>query len=136
MENIPTWIAVVALALFDRDGRVLLARRPDGKHHGGLWEFPGGKVENGEIPRAALVREIAEELGLALEPDRLQPAHFAEEMQARQLVLFLYTSDQGVGEPVARDGQAWDWFTLADAARLPLAPMDARLLAKLAAGAG
>ena len=64
VENIPTWTCVVALALRDGKGRWLMHRRPADKHHGGLWEFPGGKVETGETPRNALVREIEEELGL------------------------------------------------------------------------
>ena len=63
VENIPTWTCVVALALRDGKGRWLMHRRPADKHHGGLWEFPGGKVETGETPRNALVRETEEELG-------------------------------------------------------------------------
>ena len=123
---------MVALALFDADGRLLLQQRPAHKHHGGLWEFPGGKVETGENPRLALVREIAEELGLALDPGLLVPAHFAEEGAQSPIVLLLYTSVHQGGEAVACDGQAFDWFTLAEAAALPLAPMDRSLLEKLA----
>ena len=136
MENIPTWIPVVALALFDGEGRVLLAQRPAGKHHGGLWEFPGGKVENGENLRSALVREIGEELGLSLDAGRLRPTHFEEEAGERDIVLFLYTSHQPVGEPHAGERQAWGWFAPSDAAQLPLAPMDRRLLERLARAAG
>ena len=73
VENIPTWTCVVALALRDGKGRWLMHRRPADKHHGGLWEFPGGKVETGETPRNALVREIEEELGLVIEPAANQP---------------------------------------------------------------
>lgn len=133
MENIPTWIAVVALALFDADGRVLLQQRPPGKHHGGCWEFPGGKVENGENPRIALQREIAEELGIALDPEALAPGYFAEEAGEQLIVLFLYTASQPDARPVGRDGQDWGWFTFAEAAALDLAPMDRELLARLAA---
>ena len=68
MEKNPTWIPVVALALFDQEGRILMQQRTLGRHHGGMWEFPGGKVENGEIPRLALVREIAEDILEAIHP--------------------------------------------------------------------
>ncbi|MFB0611626.1 (deoxy)nucleoside triphosphate pyrophosphohydrolase [Aurantiacibacter poecillastricola] len=131
MANFPTWILVVALALFDAEGRVLLQQRLAHKHHGGLWEFPGGKVENGENPPFALCREIAEELGLTLDPAQMEPAFFAEENGSPAIVLNLYTSRQFVSEPCANDGQAWGWFALDEAAELPLAPMDRELLAKL-----
>ncbi|MGB3165201.1 MAG: (deoxy)nucleoside triphosphate pyrophosphohydrolase [Alteraurantiacibacter sp.] len=131
MENFPTWLPVVALALEDADGRVLLQQRSASKHHGGLWEFPGGKVEIGETPRESLVREIGEELGLSLDAEALEAAHFAEENGSCRIVLFLYTSRQECGEPVGREGQAWGWFALEEAGALPLAPMDRRLLARL-----
>lgn len=123
---------VVALALFDAAGRILLQQRPRGKHHAGLWEFPGGKVESDERPRDSLVREIAEELAIALDPGLLQCAFFAEETGAKDIVLFLYTSHQLGVEPEGLDGQAWGWFTLAAAAQLPLAPMDRALLEQMA----
>ena len=129
MENNPTWILGVALALFDKMGRLLLQQRLAGKHHGGYWEFPGGKVESGETPRLALVREIEEELGIALSPDVLTPVSFAEEPGAPGIVLNLYTARLDECEPQARDGQAWGWYSLTDAAELPLAPMDRELLA-------
>lgn len=132
MQKIPTWILVVALALFDRDGRVLLQQRPLGKHHGGMWEFPGGKVETIENPVDALVREIAEELALELDPAQLEPAFFAEEGSNPRVVLNLYTSRQQVGVPVGCEGQRWGWFTLAEAATVALAPMDWKLLSRIA----
>ncbi len=135
MANFPTWTPVVALALFGDDGAVLLQQRALHKHHGGYWEFPGGKVENGEIPRFALVREIAEELGLQIDPGRLECAYFAEEAGDNHIVLFLYTSRQECGEPVGRDGQAWGWFSLAEADALELAPMDRALLQQIAKAA-
>jgi 8-oxo-dGTP diphosphatase len=95
VENIPTWTCVVALALRDGKGRWLMHRRPADKHHGGLWEFPGGKVETGETPRNALVREIDEELGLVLEPAACAPVAFAEETIGEgrpPIVIMLYTS--------------------------------------------
>ncbi|MDE1466528.1 (deoxy)nucleoside triphosphate pyrophosphohydrolase [Aurantiacibacter sp. D1-12] len=131
MENIPTWLPVVALALCDGEGRILLQQRPDHKHHGGLWEFPGGKVETGESPQDALLREIGEELGIALAADQLRPTSFAEETGEKHIVLFLYTSREAVSEPVAHDGQAFGWFTHEEASQLPLAPMDRDLLARV-----
>ncbi len=132
VQNIPTWLMVVALALFDQEGRILLQQRPTGKHHGGMWEFPGGKVEVSEKPVKALVREIAEELGLELDAAMLEPAFFAEEGTDPAIVLNLYTSRQPVGEPRALEGQDWGWFSLAEAAALPLAPMDRKLLSRFA----
>ncbi|VVT17463.1 (deoxy)nucleoside triphosphate pyrophosphohydrolase [Erythrobacter sp. EC-HK427] len=134
VENIPTWLPVVALALIDDEGRLLLQERPSGKHHGGLWEFPGGKVEAGESPRDSLVREIEEELGLHLDPHQFVPSGFAEESQQSRIVLFLYSTRQNAGVPVPREGQRVGWFTPASAQDLPLAPMDRRLLAQLDMG--
>ena len=134
MENSPTWICVVALAARDGEGRLLLQKRPIGKHHGGLWEFPGGKVEPFEKPAEALVREIAEELQIAVEEAALVPAGFAQEAgrnDRRQIVLLLYTATTWSGEIRGLDGQEWSWFTLSDAAGLDLAPMDRQLLAGL-----
>lgn len=131
MENKPTWLAVVALALRDDAGRLLLQRRPFHKHHGGLWEFPGGKVENGEIPRVALAREIAEELGIEIETTALLPALLADEGAAGGVVLFLYSCTSWRGEIVAHEGQEWGWFAHEAATMLSLAPMDADLLARL-----
>lgn len=132
MEKIPTSMLVVALALFDGEGRVLLQQRLPEKHHGGLWEFPGGKVESRETPRLALVREIEEELGIVLDPAQLEPAHFADETGARAVVLILYTSRQAVGAATGREGQAWGWFDMKKAVALPLAPMDRKLLSHFA----
>ena len=134
MENSPTWICVVALAARDGEGRLLLQKRPIGKHHGGLWEFPGGKVEPFEKPAEALVREIAEELQIIVEETGLIPAGFAQEAgrnDQRQIVLLLYTATTWAGEIRGLDGQEWGWFTLSDAAGLDLAPMDRQLLAGL-----
>ncbi|RPF72546.1 NUDIX domain-containing protein [Aurantiacibacter spongiae] len=132
MANIPTWLPVVALALFDSRGRMLMQRRPAGRHHAGCWEFPGGKVEALETPREALVREIAEELGLSLDASALAPAHFADDQGARPLVLFLYTSNQAVGRPASLEGQEWAWLTPDEAGERDLAPLDRVLLSGLA----
>jgi len=135
MENAPTFVPVVAAAIRDAKGRLLLQQCPPHKRHAGLWEFPGGKVETEEIPRLALCREVLEELGLDLEVAALEPAGFAEEEAAEDrpgLVLFLYTCRTWRGKPAAREGQQWGWFTLAEAAALPLPPMDRALLERLA----
>ena len=121
-------LLVVALCLTDAGGRLLLQRRPAGKHRGGLWEFPGGKVEPGEGLREALAREIAEELALELDPAALRPLGFAEEAG---LLLLLFGAASASGEVAGLEGQQWGWFTPMDAAALPLAPLDRQLLAGL-----
>jgi len=134
MEKSPTTVLVVAAAIRDGAGRLLLQQCPPHKRHAGLWEFPGGKVEYEEIPRVALCREIAEELAIALDPERLEPAGFAEEAPAEGrpgLVLMLYTCRSWSGDPEALEGQTWKWFTIEQAAELDLPPMDRTLLARL-----
>jgi 8-oxo-dGTP diphosphatase len=132
MENYPTSVWVAAAVISDPSGRILLQQCPAGKRHAGLWEFPGGKLEAGETPRAALVREINEELGITLTAGAMNPAGFAEESAGEgksAIVLFLYNCPVWQGDPDGRDGQAWGWFSRAEAARLPLPPMDRALLA-------
>lgn len=134
MENSPTFILVVAAALRDGQGRLLLAQRPEGRHRAGQWEFPGGKVEPGETPRAALCREIEEELGITLDPAALSPAGFAEEEAAGTrpaILLALFQGRSWTGNPHGRDGQAWRWCTHAQAQALDLPPMDRALLETL-----
>ena len=133
MRIAPVWMPVVALALVDREGRLLLQERPAGKHHGGLWEFPGGKVDSGETPRDALVREIAEELAIVLSPEDCEPLGLAEEPRAGQgpVVLMCYLARRWQGEPQACEGQRWGWFAREEALKLPLAPMDRRLVERL-----
>ena len=134
MEKSPTAVLVVAAAILDPAGRLLLQQCPSHKRHAGLWEFPGGKVENGEIPRLALCREIAEELAITLDADALDPTGFAEEPPVEDragLVLLLYTCRAWTGEPEALEGQRWGWFTAEQAAALELPPMDRALLACL-----
>lgn len=134
MEKNPTWLCVVALALSDAKGRWLMHRRPADKHHGGLWEFPGGKVDPGEVPVNALVREIREELGLALAPGDLTPVTFAESarvMGSCPIVILLYTAGWD-GSPVAAlEGGAIDWFTPTEIAGLAKPPLDVALAARL-----
>src|SRR5690606_8350306 len=93
VESSPTFILVVAAAVIDADGRLLLQRALPGKRHAGQWEFPGGKVEPAENPRQALVREVREELALTLSASALEPAGFAEELAHGDrpgIVLLLY----------------------------------------------
>lgn len=138
LENNPTWLLVVAAALFRPDGRVLMHRRPSGKQHGGLWEFPGGKAEKGESPPFALVREIEEELGILLDPAALEPAGFAQDMghEAKlPIVILLYKGVSWRGEPENREGGGLGWFTLQEADQLAKPPLDIALLAGLLGGA-
>lgn len=134
MENNPTWTPVVALALGDAEGRWLMHKRPKHKHHGGLWEFPGGKVETGETPVNALVREIREELDIALEADRLTPAAFAQEDGAAHecpIVILLYTCRQPGCEPRAMEGGTIGWFTPRQIEALDKPPLDRELVQSL-----
>lgn len=125
------WRPVAALALFDQGGRLLLQQRPAGKRHAGCWEFPGGKVEASETPRIALVREIAEELAISLDPRDLEPALLAEEPGTPPIVLLLYTARRWEGMPTGLEGQAWAWHDRAQATQRDLAPMDRTLLDRL-----
>ena len=134
MEKSPTPVRVVAAVIRDARGLLLLQQCPPHKRHAGQWEFPGGKVENGETPRFALCREVAEELGIELAEAGLEPAGFAEEPAGGgrpALVLMLYTSFQWRGNPHPFEGQRWGWFTPEEAFRLPMAAMDRELLTRL-----
>ena len=134
MEPAPTLLTVVALALIDSARRVLLQRRPEGKAHGGLWEFPGGKVERGEGPDEALVREIAEELGITISAADLAPLTFAAtapEAPARPLVLLLYTCRRWQGDPAPEPGAELRWVNTEAFAALQMPPLDVPLAAAL-----
>lgn len=122
-------VLVVAAALIDRAERVLVQRRPRQAQHGGLWEFPGGKVEPGETLAAALVRELAEELGIVVAPEACQPAGFVD---APPIVLLLYACRAWTGEPVAGAGAALRWVDRAALAGLAMPPGDQALLGALA----
>lgn len=131
--TLPAWMPVVAIALTDAAGRLLLQQRPARKHHGGLWEFPGGKVDAGEAPREALVREIAEELALVIKPSDCAALLLAEEAREGQpaVVLMLYRATCWHGTPEGLEGQQWGWFTREEALALPLAPMDRDLVKRI-----
>jgi len=128
MEKNPT-LLVVAAALVRGDGRVLLQQRPAGKAMAGLWEFPGGKVEPGERPEAALVRELAEELGISVAQEALAPAAFASaELGERHLLLLLYLCRAWEGEPRALDAAGLAWVRPAEMRALPMPPADVPLV--------
>lgn len=134
METQPTLLTVVALALIDCHDRVLMQRRPVTREHGGLWEFPGGKVEPGETPAAALVREIVEELSVSIDAADLVPLTFAANPDgegARPLVLLLYTCRSWHGDPVPEAGAALQWFDPPALSALPMPPLDVPLAAAL-----
>jgi len=126
-------ITVVAAVIRDLEGRVLLTQRPQGRHMGGLWEFPGGKIGDGEGPAEALVRELDEELGLAVEIDR--PLTFAvhEELGLRILLLFFGARILS-GAPHGKEGQAVKWVSVSELPSYPTPPADAELVLRLANG--
>ncbi|WP_228244043.1 (deoxy)nucleoside triphosphate pyrophosphohydrolase [Porphyrobacter sp. GA68] len=123
---------VTAAALVGPDNRHFLHRRPAHKHHGGLWEFPGGKLEAGETPREALARELSEELGITAEPGDFHPAGFAESAAdgaQSAILLLLYRCNRWQGEPQALEGGAVGWFSDTEMRALPMPPLDRALLA-------
>lgn len=125
---------VAAAALVDADGRVLVQRRPAGKPMAGLWEFPGGKVEEGEAPEAALIRELAEELGIDVEQACLAPAAFASEpLGERHLLLLLYVCRKWRGVPEARHADALQWVKPVRLHGLEMPPADKPLIGLLEA---
>ena len=122
-------LLVVAVALVDADGRVLLAQRPPGKPLAGLWEFPGGKVEPGERPEATLIRELAEELGIAVEEPCLAPLSFASHAYPDfHLLMPLYICRRWQGAVRALEGQALRWVRPGALRDLPMPPADAPLI--------
>lgn len=127
-----TPLLVVAAALVDADGRVLLQERPPGKPMAGLWEFPGGKVESGETPEAALIRELGEELGIETQASCLAPAAFASEpLEGRHLLLLLYVCRKWQGIPTARHATALQWVRPAQMYALAMPPADLPLVGLL-----
>ncbi|PKP75799.1 MAG: 8-oxo-dGTP diphosphatase MutT [Alphaproteobacteria bacterium HGW-Alphaproteobacteria-6] len=122
-------VLVAAVALVDPDGRVLLARRPPGKPLAGLWEFPGGKVEAGETPEAALIRELHEELGIETWQSCLAPLSFASHAYDDfhlLMPLFVCRRWQGIARP--REGQDLSWVRPARLADYPMPPADLPLI--------
>ena len=119
-------IPVVAVALIDHNNRVLMQRRKLGGAHGGLWEFPGGKVEPAETADAALVREIEEELGVTLDRSELAPVTFATRA-GDPYVLLLYLCRAWQGEVACLDGEEIGWFDAGALAGLAMPPLDVPL---------
>jgi len=131
VEKNPT-LFVVAVALVDTSGCVLLQQRSAHRHMGGLWEFPGGKVEPGEIPETALMRELEEELGIQVEAANLSPASFASAtLGERHMILLLYVCRAWSGEPRALDAAALKWVRPNEMSILPMPPADKPLVALL-----
>lgn len=124
---------VVAGALFSSERGWLLHRRPLGKHHGGRWEFPGGKVEDHEHPISALIRELREELAIDIEPGGVSPVGFAASPLGDQpmITLLLYTCTVWAGEPIAQEGGDIAWYTPDAVQKLDLTPLDRLLCASL-----
>lgn len=134
MENIPTWTPVVAAAFCRNDGFWLMHRRPQNKQHGGLWEFPGGKVEPNETPEIALVREVKEELGIDILARDCKPAGFAQssaQSDHRQIVILLYTVTiwSGIVQPL--EGGEVAWFRPEEIEHLSKPPLDISLARQL-----
>lgn len=125
-------LTVVAVALVDGDGRVLLQKRPQGKSLAGLWEFPGGKIEPGESPEAALVRELEEELGIATHATCLAPAAFASEPLAdKHLLMLLYVCRKWTGIPQPLHASGLTWVRPAQMYALPMPSADLPLIGLL-----
>ena len=122
-------LLVSAVALIDRDGRVLLAQRPEGKSMAGLWEFPGGKVEPGERPEEALIRELQEELGIDTWASCLAPLTFASHAyEDFHLLMPLFACRKWEGTPQPKEGQTLKWVHPRDMRDYPMPPADLPLI--------
>jgi 8-oxo-dGTP diphosphatase len=122
-------ILVSAVALIDKEGRVLLAQRPEGKSMAGLWEFPGGKVEDGESPEDALVRELHEELGIETWNSGLAPLTFASHAYPEfHLLMPVFACRKWEGIPQPREGQTLAWAKAQELRNYPMPPADIPLI--------
>ena len=125
-------LLVVAVALVDEDNRILIAQRPEGKNLAGLWEFPGGKLEAGERPEVALIRELEEELGIKTKEACLAPLTFASHAyEDFHLLMPLYICRRWEGVPQSREGQALIWVRAGALRDYPMPPADLPLIAPL-----
>ena len=131
MSDLPI-ILVAAVALFDRDGRVLISKRPEGKSMAGLWEFPGGKVEAGETPEQALIRELQEELAIDTAESCLAPFTFASHAYEHfHLLMPLYVCHKWVGKVTPVEDQTLKWAMPTQLREYPMPPADKPLIAML-----
>jgi 8-oxo-dGTP diphosphatase len=122
-------VLVSAVALVDIDGRVLLAQRPEGKSMAGMWEFPGGKVDPGETPESALIRELQEELGIDTWSSCLAPLTFASHSYEEfHLLMPLFACRKWEGIPQGREGQALKWVRRTELRDYRMPPADIPLL--------
>jgi 8-oxo-dGTP diphosphatase len=130
-QSSPIWVAAVAMV--DGEGRVLMQQRLPGGAHGGLWEFPGGKLEPGESPEQAAVRELAEELDVILDPADCRPVGFASDHTGgeRPLVILLFACARWSGTPTPRAAAQIAWCEIAGLAALAMPPLDYPLAAAL-----
>ncbi len=125
-------VLVVACALVDTDRRILIAQRPEGKQLAGLWEFPGGKIEEGETPEAALIRELREELDIETKEACLAPLAFASHTYDDwHLMMPLYVCRKWQGTPVAKEHSALKWVRPQALRDYPMPPADEPLIAPL-----
>ena len=125
-------LIVVAVALVDADDRVLIAQRPEGKQMAGLWEFPGGKLEAGERPEDALIRELREELGIEVKPACLAPLTFASHAYADfHLLMPLFVCRRWEGFVQSREGQSLKWVRAKALRDYPMPPADPPLIPHL-----
>jgi 8-oxo-dGTP diphosphatase len=128
----PKLLLVAACALVDIDRRILIAQRPEGKSMAGLWEFPGGKVEEGETPEATLVRELNEELGIETKEACLAPLTFASHTYENfHLLMPLYVCRRWTGVPQAREGQGLKWVKAVELRSYPMPAADIPLIPPL-----
>jgi 8-oxo-dGTP diphosphatase len=122
-------LTVVAVALLDADNRILLTQRPEGKPMAGLWEFPGGKVNAGETPEAALIRELHEELGIDIRASCLAPLTFASHSYEKfHLLMPLFVCRQWQGTLTARENQNMAWVRAGKLRSYPMPPADVPLI--------
>lgn len=125
-------LLVVAVALVDADGRVLISQRPEGKALAGLWEFPGGKLEAGERPETALIRELKEELGIDVAESCLAPLTFASHAYPDfHLLMPLYVCRRWKGQVAAQEGQLIKWVRPKALREYPMPPADIPLIPHL-----
>ncbi|MEP2981294.1 MAG: 8-oxo-dGTP diphosphatase MutT [Lentilitoribacter sp.] len=132
LENNKPIVLVAACALIDTDGRILIAQRPEGKSLAGMWEFPGGKVEKGETPEQALIRELNEELGIETKETCLAPLTFASYSYDKfHLLMPLYICRRFWGVPQPKEGQALKWVKSRDLRNYDMPPADEPLIPHL-----